>query len=205
MTPAEIIASARFILNDRDDGQVAPRQTDPELLGYVNDGIREVATARPDLFLTIGDMPCIAGRCEQATTFADVVRLVEVLSIHGGQALTLFDRRTMDAFRPGWRMDPAGAARQWSPMEEDQLRFFVYPPAPPGQVLDVRYVRLPASVGLADAIKDLPENLQPALVDYVVHRAESKDDEHVLSARSAAFLASFRVKIGVSNGAAASE
>lgn len=39
--------------------------------------------------------------------------------------------------------------------------------------------------------------MKPALVDYVVYRAESKDDENVMNARAAAFYSAFKSKIGV--------
>lgn len=69
-------------------------------------------------------------------------------------------------------------------------------------MLDVRYVRNPAEVAIDDVIGDLPLAYQPALADYVVYRAESKDDEHVLNQRAAAHYAAFKIKLGASgNGA----
>lgn len=198
MTPQDIITQARYMTLDTDS--TVPRQTSAELLGYVNEGLKEAAILRPDLFSTVGDMTCVAGQCEQAITFQDATRLLDVLCIHGGTALTPFDRATMDQFRPGWRTDAAGPAQNWSPLNNDPLQFFIYPKAPAGQVLDVRYVRNPGTYALGDTIGDLPESYAPALASYVVFRAESKDDEHVLSQRAAAQYAVFKSLFGVSNG-----
>lgn len=198
MTPQDIINQARRITNDLS----APvyRQDDAELLSYVNEGLKEAVILRPDLFSTVGDMTCTAGQCEQSITFADAVQLLDVLCIHGGVALTPFDRMAMDQFRPGWRTDAAGPAQNWAALSGDPLQFFIYPKAPVSQVLDVRYVRNPTEYAINDAIGDLPSAYMPALADYVVYRAESKDDEHVLNQRAAAHYAAFKSKFGVANG-----
>ena len=199
MTPRDIINQARLITLDTD--AALPRQSDAELLSYVQEGLREAAVMRPDLFSTVGDMTCTPGQCEQSITFQDAVSLMDVLCIHGDMALTPFDRTTMDQFNPAWRTDAAGPAEQWAPLNGDPLAFFIYPPAPSGQVLDVRYVRNPAVYALDDTIGDLPAAYQPALADYVVYRTESKDDEHVLTQRAASHYAAFKSKFGAGNGA----
>lgn len=194
MTPRDIITQARHLTLDTDS--VLPRQTDVELLSYVQEALREACVLRPDLFSAVGDMSCTAGQCEQSITFFDAVSLLDVLCIHAGSAVTPMDRQAMDSFKPDWRLDTAGPAKHWSPLQGDPLSFFVYPMAPTGQVLDVRYVRNPVAVGIDDAIADLPLAYQPALSDYLVYRAESKDDEHVLTQRAAAHYAAFKTKFG---------
>jgi hypothetical protein len=193
MTPQDVITTARYILNDTSSS--SPRQSDDELLGYVNEGVKTVQTLRPELFSTVGDFLCQVGQCEQSLVFASATALIEVLSIHGGAAVTQFDLDAMNRFNPGWRTDAEGAAKQWARFSNDQLKFFIYPKAPADQTIDVRYVRTPAVFALADQITDLPLGLQPALVDFVVYRAESKDNEHVLSQRAAAALATFTAQV----------
>ena len=182
MTPQDIITSARYTLSDY---RPEFRQTDDELLGYVNDAMRECVVLRPELFSTVGDMTCVAGACEQALIFADAVALLEVLCLHTGPAINPFDLMAMNAFNPNWRADPEGVATQWTKFANDPLRFYVYPKAPPDQVIDVRYIRNPTTLLIGDVITDLPVVYQPALVHYVVAKAESKDSEHVLSQRAA--------------------
>ncbi len=200
MTPQDIIKQARHITNDAGTLAAIYRQADDELVSYVNEALKEVAILRPDLLSTVGDMTCAEGRCEQSITFLDAMSLLDVLCIHDGRALTPFDRVTMDQFKPGWRNEPAGEAQNWSPLTGDPLQFFIYPKAPAGQVLDVRYVRIPGVYAIADTIGDLPASYLPALADYVVYRSESKDDEHVLNQRAAAHYAAFKTKFGATNG-----
>lgn len=195
-TPQIIIDEARYLCNDR-DLEAIYRQENDELLVYVNSGLKEMAAFMPMMFSTIGDMTCTAGKVEQSITFLDAIRLLDVVCIHDGPSLTPFDRRVLDLFNPGWRNVAPGQAAQWSPKEGDPLVFYLDKPAPEGQVLDIQYVRNPGEYALGDTISDVPESMKPALVDYVVYRAESKDDENVMNARAAAFYSAFKSKIGV--------
>lgn len=193
MTPQNIITTARYILNDT---EATYRNSDTELLTYVNDGMREISSARKDLFSFVGDYTCVVSSAEQQVTFADAQEVIKVLCIHGGAALTFFDLDTMDAFKPSWRSDTAAAATGWSKHPVDPLRFFIYPKAPAtAQTLDLLYVRVPTALAIGDTISEIPASLTPALVDYVVYRAESKDAEHVNSGRAVAHGAAFVAKI----------
>lgn len=193
-TPADLIQTARYIYDDNDS--VLYRKEDVELLGYVNEGMREVSVLRPDMFMTIGDLLCTAGEVEQTVTFSDAQVLVEVIGIHGGSDVTLFDMTAMSAFNPGWRTDTAGTARQWARKDNDPLRFYIYPKAPAtAQTLDVRYIKNPTVLALTDSITEIPSGYLPALVDYIIYRAESADDEHSNSGRSAAHYQSFVSKL----------
>lgn len=194
MTPQDIITSARYILNDTDS--VLPRQSSTELLGYVNAGLLEIALLRPELFQKVGDYTCIPSQSEQSITFSDALSLIKVLSIHGGAALTQFDIGQMDAFLPGWRASTVASASQWGAYPGDELRFFVYPPAPATtQVLDVLYVKIPSVLAIGDSITEIPASLSSALVDFVVARASQKDDEHSDSGRAVASYNAFVSKV----------
>lgn len=195
-TPASIIADARYITNDFDPMGTL-RQQDSELLTYVNLGLKEMASFMPMMFSTIGSMTCNAGKVEQSITYLDAIRLLDVISIKDGPSLTRFDRTVLDLFMPNWRTATPARASQWSPKEGDPLVFYLDKPAPVGQVLDIQYIRNPLTYALNDTISDVPEAMKSALVDYVIYRAESKDDENVLNARASAFYSAFKTKIGV--------
>lgn len=195
-TPADLISSVRYIVNDT---QVEYRMSDTELLGYFNDGLKEISALQPAVYTTIGDLPCVVGSCEQAVTFPNAQAIIEVLCIHGGGAVTPFDMDTMNAFNPGWRADTAGPAVQWSKHEGQPLTFFIYPKAPATtQTLDIRYVRNPSVHALTTTISEVPAYMLPALIDYMVYRADSKDDEHSNSGRA---VASYQAFVGKVKGA----
>lgn len=182
MTPQSIIDAARIILNDTDS--VGYRQTDAELLVWVNNGIAEASIIRPEWFQSKRSIPCVAGTVEQSLTFADAQAILRVIGITGGTSMTPFDLSAMDAFNRNWKNDTAAAARQWSAWPGDLLKFYIYPKAPAtAQSIDVLYTRNPITLALGDTITDVPESAKTALVMYVVAMAESKDDESVSSGR----------------------
>lgn len=192
-TTTSIITTARYIILDVN---AEYRQSDDELISYLNDGIREISALRSELFATVGDMVCTPSQCEQVVTFSDAQAILQALCIHNGAALTMFDMAAMDAFNPGWRADTPAAATSWSKFTGDPLRFYVYPPAPATtQTLDILYTRVPTVLALGDTISEIPAALLPALVDYIVYRAESKDDEHTNSNRAGNHLQSFLAKV----------
>lgn len=193
-TPQDIITTARYILNDTD--AIAPRQSTTELLGYFNDGLREIAAIQPALYTEIGDLTCIINTCEQAIPYTSAQAVVDVLCIADGDAITPFDIPTMNAFNPGWRTDTGGPAVQWSKYPGQPMRFFIYPKAPATtQVLNVSYLKNATVHALTDPITEIPSSYFPPLVDYVVYRAEFKDDEHANSGRAAAAYQAFVSKV----------
>jgi hypothetical protein len=189
MTPGEIIAEARYVLNDTDP--LAYRQSDEELLQYVNSGLCECSTLAPQLFYATGDMQCAPGETEQGVTFEDAQAIAEIIRVKGGRVILPGDMQALSLFNPAWGQDAAGPALNWFRHTGDPLRFYVYPAAPDGQTIEVKYVRSPAKVGLNDEITDLPPALHPALVNYVIAKAENKDDEHVNSGRAVAAYQQF--------------
>lgn len=194
MTPQDIITTARYTLNDSD--AAGYRQSDAELLGYVNDGLREISAIRPDKFLTIGDHVCTISQCEQNFSSVIAQSVAKVICIKNSTAITPFDMDTMDSFKPSWKADTPAAATQWASYPGDALRFFVYPAAPAtAQTLSVLYVKIPAVLAIGDSITEVPVSMQVPLIDYVVYRASSKDDEHSLTGRAVAEYTAFAEKI----------
>ena len=193
MTPQSCIALARYIFNDTD--VTALRQTDAELLIYFNDGLKICSIESPEQFQTTGDFTCTVNQTEQALTYADAQEFKSVIRIKNDKAIFPMDFQAMQAFNPNWANDTAGSAQNWANIPNDKLRFYIYPKAPSMQVLEVIYIRNPLVYALTDTVIDVPFTWESALADYVIYRTESKDDEHVLSARAVASYNSFLQKI----------
>lgn len=194
MTPQDIITSARYTLNDTDSASY--RQPDAELLIYFNDGMREISSIRPDRFTVVGDHLCTPSQCEQNFSLSLAQSVTQIICIKNSTALTPFDMRTMDTFNPGWKAATPAAAEQWTAYPGDPLRFFVFPAAPAtAQTLSVLYIKLPTALLIGDSITEVPVAMQNALIDYVIGRANAKDDEHSVSGLSAAWYGAFVAKI----------
>lgn len=184
------IATARGILNDPN----AVRYSAADLLQYANDSLDLLVGLVPEVFHTNSTLTCTANAVEQELTLAAALALVRVTGVRNGNAVTVADRHSFDAFLPGWRNLTAAPAVNWMPVDGHPRRFLVYPPAPSGQVLDVTYVAVPGEYA-ATVDTGLPMVFSDALADYIVYRAESRDDEHVNTNRAEQFRASFVQKI----------
>lgn len=181
------ITTARSILNDTDASGY--RYSDTDLLGYGNDAIGLISTLAPSLFHSLADITCVEG-CLQAVQVDVAKALVDVRRIKDGAPILPGDRAMLDAFDPGWRTMTPAAAVNWMPVADDPLRFELYPPAPAGQVVEVMCVRVPDRFAVDDDT-GLPTTLIDPIADYIVHRAESRDAEHILTERMQAFGQSF--------------
>jgi hypothetical protein len=183
------IATARGILNDPN----ATRYSQADLLQYANDALDHIVKVIPQLFYVYDDFTCVEGSL-QSLSFDNSVALVDVKRVQNGNVVTRSDVSILDEFSPAWRSGPAGAAKHWMPFGDDPRRFLVYPPAPANQVLEVLRVAVPLEFG-ENADTWLPTQLSDAISDYIVYRAESRDDEYVNSNRAAQFFTSFVGKL----------
>lgn len=194
MTPAEVIAEVRNILQDVDTPY---RYSDADLLGYVNQTIKRMVVIRPDLFGEIGDIPTTAGTAVQSLP-ADALRLIDIFQVKGGNAITEVDRETMARYAPDWMNATSGSPVNFMRHVKNSERFFLYPPPVSGTVLVGEYAKVPADYALTDSITRPSEAFFPTIVDGVVWLAESVDDESINSKRAEFFLQLFTSQLSSS-------
>lgn len=191
-TYADAMLSARGILNDTD----AVTWSDTDLANYANDGLAEMAILRPDLFETITTMTCINGAIQSIPSTAD--RLMEVFGIVGGNVVTEVPRESLDRFLPGWMSLANSTPVNWARHPRSNRTFFVYPPATAGQLLRVQYSAAPTRISVGQITTSLPitDAYYPALVNYIVGRAEMRDDEHANDSRASQLMSAMAQSLG---------
>ena len=182
------IDTARSILNDQDASGY--RYSQEDLLKYANDALDALCEVAPQFFHTEGELECTANAVLQQVPYDNALALVNIIGIKDGPAITPVDRRILDQFRPSWMTDPAGTAKHWIPIVDEPMRFFVVPKAPAGQKLTIIYVKVPEAYA-ADQDTGLPMTLESAIADYIVGRAEFRNDESVNNNRAAQAMSSF--------------
>jgi len=192
LTGSDVLADVRVLINDT--SSISFRYTDPTLLQLLNNGLKLMALVRPDLFDVFVDVPTTAGAVMQSAP-VDCIRVMEVLRVTGGNALTEGDRQTMDQMTPSWPVDAAGPAQLWMRHPRSEVRFFIYPPAPGGQAVLVQYV---ASPHLALVSSPIPcqDGFAGAVVAITVALTQSVDDEHINTGRAKFFLDMFNSVLG---------
>ncbi len=156
-TVASIITEVQTILQD--DGTRWPTT---ELLSYLNDGQREIATIRPDLFVVTQAIPLVTGVKQ---TIPDAcINLIEFTRNTDGAAIrqtdrTMLDLKTIKHFC-------------YDPREPDA--FYVYPPAAVGASVDAVMSKMPDDAITNINCKDTCKN---PLIHFILFRAYQKDAE----------------------------
>jgi hypothetical protein len=197
-TYSDAIAGAHRSLNDAS----AVRYTAAATFAYAQDAIREIATLRPDLFISVAIINCTAGVVDQSIGTAGVY-LVDVVGVVNGRAVVKGDLPTLMRYRRNWRYDTAGECENWFPVVDDATKrpsasFIIYPKAPVGQQLITHVVVEPilGTPVVADEMP-VPDQLLPAVESYIIFRCEMADDEHVNSGRAQAAYTNFATILGV--------
>ena len=193
MTPQDVIIEARQILQDV---RGKTRYSDDVMVTSVNQAIRRMLLARPDLFSEYGEIPTQSNVAIQSLPSGSI-RLIEIYQVKDGDSVTEVDRQTLDRGTPNWMSQRAGVPRNYIRHKRNPNKFFLYPRPTPNIVLMGEYAKTPEKFGFTDSIDVLPDGYSPVLVDGVVFICSSIDDQHVNSGRVDMFYKKFMSGLGV--------
>lgn len=202
-TGQNLIDLSRETLNDT----AKARYTDAALLLFANAALGTLCMLRPDLFVIVATLDTVASSAEQdiKTQDARAIRLYWVYRIAGGNVIEKCDMDALNRFYPGWMTSDASEPENWmvnpeDPKQDSGTKYFLSPPPTSAIDVVVKYVQAPAAIALGDAVP-VPDPYKDALAHYVVGRAESKDDEHVIEQRATQAMQMFLSSIGMAKEA----
>ncbi len=176
-----------------------------ELLRYLNDGRREIAIWRPDLFSTTTVLTLVAGTKQSIPSdglrFIDGIRNVTAGDVVG-KAVRIAEREVLDAQRPGWHTEAASTDIRHFMIDERYPKvFFTHPPATAGHKMEIAYLKTPTDITIGNInVTELTEEdvYAGALVDYTCYRAFSKDAEYAgNAARATSHKTAFEATLGI--------
>ncbi len=185
---SEVINKVQIVLQDT-TGVRWPDST--ELLGWLNDGQREVLIYKPNAYVKNESVTLVAGTKQSLP--ASGIQLIDVprnMGANGstpGRAIRIVTREILDAQNPDWHTMPAAAVTKhytYSPF--DPKHFYNYPPATGSTQVEVIYSAAPEDVGSLSTAITLDDIYQNVLVDYVLYRAYSKDTDYAANPERAA-------------------
>lgn len=198
-----VIEKAQIILQDT-TGVRWP--SDTELLGWLNDGQREVMVFKPNANVKNVAVKLTTGTKQSLP--ADGVQLIDVVRNMGtdgttpGRAIRIVMREILDAQVPDWHTStPNATTKHYTYSVLDPKNFYVYPPQPASNqgYSEMVYGAVPtdATINGAISIDDIYQN---ALIDYILYRAYSKDTEYAADPNradkhQAAYIASLTGKV----------
>lgn len=177
ITAQTLVDRAEKIIQD----ETNVRWTSTELLGWLNDGQREIVIHRPDAYTKSIPHTLTVSETKQ-TIPTDGNRVIDVVRNLGGTkpAIRQIKREILDDQIPDWHSAGANAIVQHFCYDDrDPTRFYVYPVQPassPGSV-ELVYSAAPPDVAIGAAIL-IPDTLSNALIDYILYRAYQKDVEY---------------------------
>lgn len=198
---SDLISRCNRLLHQEDGAPV--RWSADELVQWLNDGYAAIVSARPDANAVTASVNLVAGVLqsipEGAHALITVVRNTADPST--GAAIQVITRATLDRMARDWaRHDPSVSIDIVAP-DADPKRFYVYPPAKQGAQIEMVYSIVPEPHAAYASSKNdqlkLDITYMPALVDYVVYRALSKDADFAGNAnRAQQHYAAFAAAIG---------
>ena len=201
ITAQQIIDKARIILQDADK----TRWTDPELLSWLNAGQREICVYKPDAYVVNESVNLVPGTKQSLPVGG--VTLISVMRNGANGAVKNIDRRILDEQIPNWHAsNQVAGVTNFMFDPRDQKRYYVYPPAAPGASLEIIYAKTPAEIAIGATIL-VDDVFEPALMDYILFRAYSKDVDYAGDdGRAASHLGKFvSLLAGKDAGEAAAE
>lgn len=179
ITAQSIIDKAEIILQDTTN----VRWEVSELLGWLNDGQREVATLRPDATNKTVSVTMVAGtRQSLPDESARLVRVQRNMGANGatpGEAVRPTSMQLMDLHRPNWHTDsPATVVKHYMHDSRTPDVYYVWPPSTGTTQVEVVYQTQPAIVTNAANTISIGDEYANALIDYIIYRAYAKDIEN---------------------------
>jgi len=153
-----------------------------ELLGWVNDGQRSIVSMIPEASATMTVLQLVVGARQTIPNdgyiLLDIVRNMGSGGATPGRAIARVDRSTLDESNPLWQSDAATATQTvYMYNLRDRKSFYVYPPCTGANRAEIIYSKLPTDLAEGGAI-GIDDIYQPALLDYVLARAFSKQSQY---------------------------
>lgn len=208
MTAQNLIDRAAKILND----VANVRWTQQDLVGYINDGQREIVSIKPDANITQAAAQLATGTTLQALpsggiTLIDITRNMGADGTTAGKAIRPASRTDLDTRSPNWHTDAASSTgiSLFTFDPNNPRRYFIYPKAPAtAWYVELVYSALPTDLpysqtdGSNTTALSLGDIYANALLNYILHRTYLKNAEYAANgAAAAAYYQAFAAGLGL--------
>lgn len=202
MLASELILRAATILND----PAYEIWSQDELLRWLNDAHIEVVKNVPEANVIIGIIQLTAENSRQSLP-SGALRLIDIIRVGGGRtsaakAVRLIRREELDQLIPKWHIAAVGDTIDYYVYDPRMPRtFYVYPQTTTGVMVEAAYSALPTKLAAVSSAITIDDIYAPAMVDYMVYRAQCKDreDQGRGPQLATAFYSAFLQSLGIQN------
>jgi hypothetical protein len=203
ITAQSIINKASTLLLDTSN----VRWTRAELLGWLNDGQRQIVTMSPSATNKVAVMKLVAGTRQNIPsdgwTLLNVIRYMGTDGTRPGRAVRITSQQLLDSYNPNWHSStPSVVPQSYVFDQQDMTAFYVYPPNTGNGYVQLNYSPEPADLTSESQTIVVRDIFQTALLDYILYRACSKDAEYAPGLQLASgYLQTFNLAMGVKQDA----
>lgn len=179
LTAASILDRVRSQLVDED---ATKRWSDAELLRLLSDGQRMIATMDPSATSTVSSVLLASG--SRQTVPSGGKRILSVIRNMGtdgatpGRAVRLVDSDMLDTYDADWHAETKALVVKnymFDPSEESA--YYVWPPSNGVGYVQLNYSKIPVELTATTDSLAVSDIYAPALFDYTMWRAHSKDSD----------------------------
>lgn len=190
MLASDILAPARHTLLDASGVAWA----DAELLSYLNSGLTELVSRKPDVYPKVGAITLVAGVWQDLP--ADAVLFLDAITNAAGAGVTVEAPHEFVRVHPTWASDTASANVRYVLFDPRlPTKINVYPPATAGATLTVKYGAVPVRLTATSDAVTVPAWYETALWAFVVAMAYAKNSKRQDMAKFTQFMALFSASV----------
>jgi hypothetical protein len=178
ITAQAILSKVELLIQDTTN----IRWSENELLGWLNDGQREICTVKPDASTKVASMALAAGTKQaipaDGTAAIKVTRNMGAGGSTPGGAVRKVPMELLDSSTPNWHTATATATVLHFSVDPRMPRnFYVYPPSLGTTQVELLYAAAPTDVAAVGNTISIDDLYATALIDYIAYRAYLKDHE----------------------------
>lgn len=175
------IDGATRLLHDAEN----TRWSRTDLLAWLNQGQRQIVQIRPDAKTARGEITLAEGPDQVIPVTG--LRLLRITRNVAGRVITLISEEQLTDFDPAWAAATAkSVVKHYMHDPREPKAFQVYPPAIAGSKVQGVWSVNPTDCANEASAMDLDDIYEPAIVDYILFRAYSRDSEEAGNAQLAA-------------------
>lgn len=190
----DIVDKVAQILNDLG---VTRRWPTAELIGWLNDAQKAIVMYKPETGTLNSNIQLVSGSKQTIPTgglsLVSVVRNMGAVGSTPGIPITRVGRDLLDATTPAWHNTSGTEVKHYVYNPRDPKVFYVYPQCT--DYVEIEFISIPTIVGEGGNIV-VDDIYEPAIVDYVCHRALQKDAEFNNKGKVYEFKQAFLMDIG---------
>ncbi len=193
ITVSQILSRAYILLEDEDHDV----WEQDELITWINDAVLAVINIRPDVSPKRSVVTLVEGTYQSLPDDGSMlIKVIRDMSTH--LSITGMPLDVLDDQLPNWR-EPVMSknVEHYIYDDRDPKHFEVYPSVSDGVQIEIEYGAIPAEVSMPEDTITLKREFLNILVDWVLYRAWSKDDESADLNKSTLHFQAFMNNLGV--------